>query len=60
MREMGTSIDKREFLKDLKRMKNHCINQSNYNPENDIAYLIAKYGIGRESVWNKIMELLSL
>lgn len=53
-------IDKKEFLKDLKRIKRKCLVDSNYDPENDIAILVAKHNLSWKIIWKKIQDLLSI
>jgi len=53
-------IDKKEFLRDLKTIKKNCISQQNYNPADDIVYLVTKYNIDVDQLWKKIKELLTL
>lgn len=53
-------IDKLEFLRDLKIIKHNCLNQQNYDPEKDIAYLVTKYNVDVDQLWKKIKNLLTL
>jgi hypothetical protein len=53
-------IDKREYIRELKRIKRNCINKPDYNPEDDIAYLITKFNMDWDFIWMKIKRILSL
>lgn len=57
---MIETIDKKEFLKDLKRIKQNCLADSNYDPEDDIAILVAKHNLSWKIIWKKIQDLLSI
>ena len=55
-----TTIEKKEFIKDLRNIKRNCLKDPYYNPENDIAYLVTKYNLSWRIIWRKIQEILSL
>jgi hypothetical protein len=53
-------IDKRNFIKDLKDIRDRCLRNSNYNPEDDMAYLIAKYNLDWDFIWRRIRKILTM
>lgn len=53
-------IDKKDLLRDLKEMKRKCLKNTNYKPEDDIAYLVAKYNLDWDYIWKRTKKMLTL
>lgn len=51
-------IDKTEFIKDLRQMKRNCFRNSNYDPSDDIVYLVIKHNLNWRVLWKQIVEIL--